>query len=119
MEQSNSLRSIDIIGNEKLKGDIHINILNDFDKEIKAGEYFLIYQNQSAVGLGRAIAPAWEWAGTPGALADFTKNYELISAYESQSGIKAVKKGKQVAGLLGVVNKWHVCIHQTVEKWFK
>ena len=42
MEQSNSLRSIDIIGNEKLKGDIHINILNDFDKEIKAGEYFLV-----------------------------------------------------------------------------
>lgn len=69
MEESNSLRRIDIIGSEKLKGDIHINILHEYDSEIKAGEYFLIYQNQSAVGLGRAIAPAWEWAGTPGALA--------------------------------------------------
>ena len=69
MEKSNSLRRIDITPNEKLKGDIHINILNEYDSEIKAGEYFLIYQNQSAVGLGRAIAPAWEWAGTPGALA--------------------------------------------------
>ena len=69
MEESKSLRTIEIIPEEKLKGDIHINILSDYDKEIKAGEYFLIKQNQTAVGLGRAIAPAWEWSGTPGALA--------------------------------------------------
>ena len=75
-----------LLAMRKLKGDIHINILNDFDKEIKAGEYFLIYQNQSAVGLGRAIAPAWEWAGTRGTSKTSPKIMNWISAYRKPIG---------------------------------
>jgi len=37
--------------------------------DIRVGSDLLVMQDGRPVGLARALAPGWEWAGTPGRLA--------------------------------------------------
>ena len=67
--KNKSLREVIIVDDVNLKGDLHYKIIDSFDSKIKAGDYFLILQGGEYIGLGRAIAPSWEWSGTPGPMA--------------------------------------------------
>lgn len=69
LAEHKSLREVTIVDDVKLKGDLHYKIISSYDSKIKSGDYFLIIQGENHIGLGRAIAPAWEWAGTPGPMA--------------------------------------------------
>jgi len=51
------------------KGDLHRGIVEEIEGEVLGGADVLVLQNGVAVGLARALAPGWEWAGTPGRLA--------------------------------------------------
>ena len=51
------------------KGDIHVGIVQDVVGDVRVGSDLLVLQNERAIGLARALAPGWEWAGTPGRLA--------------------------------------------------
>ena len=51
------------------KGDLHRGIVEAIEGEVLGGADVLVLQNGVAVGLARALAPGWEWAGTPGRLA--------------------------------------------------
>ncbi|MGB0151247.1 MAG: DUF5591 domain-containing protein [Candidatus Poseidoniaceae archaeon] len=51
------------------KGDIHVGIVQDVVGDVRVGSDLLVMQNGQAIGLARALAPGWEWAGTPGRLA--------------------------------------------------
>ncbi len=51
------------------KGDVHAGIVERVEGEILAGADLLVLQAGKPVGLARAIAPGWEWSGTPGRLA--------------------------------------------------
>lgn len=53
----------------KWKGDLHLGIIDSFDKNIRRGQDVLVMQDGEPVGSARALAPGWEWAGTPGRLA--------------------------------------------------
>lgn len=58
------------LGSEiKWKGDLHLGIIDSYDRNIRRGQDLMILQNGQPVGLGRSLAPGWEWAGTPGRLA--------------------------------------------------
>jgi archaeosine-15-forming tRNA-guanine transglycosylase len=43
--------------------------VTSFDAEIRAGDDLRVLQNGACIGLARAVAPGWEWGGTPGMLA--------------------------------------------------
>jgi len=55
--------------NIKWKGDLHLGIIDSYDKNILLGQDVLVLQGDEPVGLARSLAPGWEWAGTPGRLA--------------------------------------------------
>ena len=53
----------------KWKGDLHLGIIETYDKKIRRGQDLLVVQDGQPVGLARSLAPGWEWANTPGRLA--------------------------------------------------
>ena len=65
----NILPKVRLHSNIKWKGDLHVGIVESFDHNIRRGQDVLVLQDEEAVGLARALAPGWEWAGTPGRLA--------------------------------------------------
>ena len=46
-----------------------MGIVQDVVGDVRVGSDLLVMQNGQAIGLARALAPGWEWAGTPGRLA--------------------------------------------------
>jgi archaeosine synthase alpha-subunit len=69
LDRENSLKRITLKAGIKWKGDVNLTILDSYDKTIKSGEDLLVMQEAQCIGLARAQAPAWEWAGAPGRLA--------------------------------------------------
>jgi predicted RNA-binding protein len=69
LDRENSLKRITLKAGIKWKGDVNLTILESYDKTIKSGEDLLVMQDAQCIGLARAQAPAWEWAGAPGRLA--------------------------------------------------
>jgi archaeosine synthase len=69
LDETNTLRRLEIHETEKWKGDITLNILKSFDPAIRYGEDILVMQAGKCIGSARALAPAWEWKSTPGRLA--------------------------------------------------
>ncbi len=69
LAQHKSLPEVHINSGVSWKGDIFHQIVKSFDSSIKAGQDLLVMQDGEVIGLARAFAPAWEWAGTPGRLA--------------------------------------------------
>ena len=51
------------------KGDLHRGIVDRVEGEVLGGADVLVLQDDRPVGLARALAPGWEWSGTPGRLA--------------------------------------------------
>ena len=58
------------------KGDIHVGIVQDVVGDVRVGSDLLVMQNGQAIGLARALAPGWEWAGTPGGSPKRTSVFE-------------------------------------------
>ena len=69
LSESNILPRVTLRSDIKWKGDLHLGIIDAFDQNIRRGQDVLVLQNGEAVGSARALAPGWEWAGTPGRLA--------------------------------------------------
>lgn len=69
LAQHKSLPEVHIKKGISWKGDIFHQIVESYDGKIKAGQDLLVMQEGQVIGLARAFAPAWEWAGTPGRLA--------------------------------------------------
>ena len=51
------------------KGDLHMGIIEQVVGDVRLGADLLVVQNGEPIGLARALAPGWEWSGTPGRLA--------------------------------------------------
>lgn len=51
------------------KGDLHMGIIEQVMGDVRLGSDLVVMQNGQPVGLARALAPGWEWSGTPGRLA--------------------------------------------------
>ena len=69
LSELNILPTVTLRSDIKWKGDLHLGIIDAFDQNIRRGQDVLVLQNGEAVGSARALAPGWEWAGTPGRLA--------------------------------------------------
>ena len=51
------------------KGDIFASIIESYPDGIREGEDILVMQKDVLVGSARAVAPGWEWKGSPGRVA--------------------------------------------------
>ena len=69
LSELNILPTVTLRSDIKWKGDLHLGIIDSFDQNIRRGQDLLVLQDGEAIGSARAIAPGWEWAGTPGRLA--------------------------------------------------
>ena len=69
LSELNILPTVTLRSEIKWKGDLHLGIIDSFDQSIRLGQDVLVLQDGEAVGSARALAPGWEWAGTPGRLA--------------------------------------------------
>ena len=69
LHEHHVLPKVALLSGIKWKGDLHLGIIESFDRNIRRGQDVLVLQDDEPVGLARAIAPGWEWAGTPGRLA--------------------------------------------------
>ena len=67
--EHNILPKVTLRNGIKWKGDLHLGIIDSFDQNIRRGQDVLVLQDGEAVGSARALAPGWEWPGTPGRLA--------------------------------------------------
>ena len=64
-----ALREVHLKEGVNWKGDVFCQHVEQADASIKVGDDLCVYQNGQCIGLARALAPGWEWGGTPGALA--------------------------------------------------
>lgn len=69
LSQHKALREVHIYEDVKWKGDVFFQHIERADAAIKMGDDLAVFQGGQCIGLARALAPGWEWAGTPGALA--------------------------------------------------
>ncbi|HJM55482.1 MAG TPA: DUF5591 domain-containing protein [Poseidonia sp.] len=69
LHDSDALPKIHIKSNLKWKGDVFSNMVKAWDSTIRKGDDLLVIQDENVLGLARAVAPGWEWNGTPGTLA--------------------------------------------------
>ena len=69
LAQHDALPKIHLVAETVWKGDVFSQMVQSYDPMIRCGDDLLVYQNGTVIGLARAIAPGWEWAGTPGTLA--------------------------------------------------
>ena len=51
------------------KGDVFAQLVKKADPTIRMGDDLRVLQGGECIGLARAVAAGWEWAGTPGTLA--------------------------------------------------
>ena len=64
-----ALPTVHLVLGTSWKGDIHVGIVERVEGDIRVGSDLLVMQDGRPAGLARALAPGWEWAGTPGRLA--------------------------------------------------
>lgn len=69
LAQHDALPKIHLVEETVWKGDVFAQMVQSYDPMIRCGDDLLVYQGGVVIGLARAIAPGWEWAGTPGTLA--------------------------------------------------
>ena len=69
LHEHNTLPCVHIKSGIKWKGDLHLGIVESYDKNIRRGQDLMVLQDQTPIGLARSLAPGWEWPGTPGRLA--------------------------------------------------
>ena len=69
LHEHESLPKIHIKTDLKWKGDIFSPMVESYDSNIRKGDDLLVIQDGNVIGLARAVAPGWEWNGTPGTLA--------------------------------------------------
>lgn len=63
------LPQVHLVSDVSWKGDLHVGIVERLEGDVRVGSDLLVMQDGAPVGLARALAPGWEWAGTPGRLA--------------------------------------------------
>jgi len=63
------LPQVHLVSGVSWKGDLHVGIVERLVGDVRVGSDLLVMQDGAPVGLARALAPGWEWAGTPGRLA--------------------------------------------------
>lgn len=51
------------------KGDVFVSILESYPDGIREGDDLLVMQDNILIGSARAVAPFWEWKGSPGRVA--------------------------------------------------
>jgi archaeosine synthase len=69
LEQGAELARVHLVPGVVWKGDLHRAIVERVEGEVLGGADVLVLQEGRPVGLARAMAPGWEWSGTPGRLA--------------------------------------------------
>ncbi len=69
LHEHRSLRCIHLHDDVTWKGDVFSHLVDNVDSGVRTGEDLLVMQGGQPVGLARAVAPGWEWNGTPGTLA--------------------------------------------------
>ena len=69
LDEHKALREVVLRPEVDWKGDVFSQHVERADPTIKAGDDVRVMQAGSCIGLARALAPGWEWSGTPGALA--------------------------------------------------
>ena len=69
LDEHQALRRIVLKPDVKWKGDVFAQHVEWSDPSIRAGDDVRVIQGETCIGLARALAPGWEWSGTPGALA--------------------------------------------------
>ena len=69
LHEHRALAEIELHPEVKWKGDVFAQHVLAFDPSLRKGDDLRVLQNGECVGLARAQAPGWEWAGTPGTLA--------------------------------------------------
>ncbi|MFL2976535.1 MAG: DUF5591 domain-containing protein [Candidatus Thalassarchaeaceae archaeon] len=67
--EGNVLPRIHLIPDVKWKGDIFVSIIESYPEGIREGDDILVMQNSILIGSARAVAPGWEWKGSPGRVA--------------------------------------------------
>jgi len=69
LHEHRSLRCIHLHDDVTWQGDVFSHLVDNVDSGVRTGEDLLVMQGGQPVGLARAVAPGWEWNGTPGTLA--------------------------------------------------
>ena len=64
-----ALREVHLKDDVAWRGDVFAQLVQRADPSIRAGDDVRVIQNGTCIGLARALAHGWEWAGTPGTLA--------------------------------------------------
>lgn len=69
LHEHQALNEIHLHSDVDWKGDVFAQHVATADPRIRAGDDVRVIQNGACIGLARAVAPGWEWNGTPGTLA--------------------------------------------------
>ena len=69
LHEHEALAEVHLHDDVNWKGDVFAQHVASADQRIKAGDDLRVLQNGACIGLARAVAPGWEWNGTPGTLA--------------------------------------------------
>jgi archaeosine synthase len=69
LNEAKALKSIELHDGITWKGDVFSTLVKKADSSIRQGDDLLVMQSGECIGLARAVAPGWEWNGTPGTLA--------------------------------------------------
>ena len=69
LHSNGALREVHLHPEVVWKGDVFAQHVASYDPKICSGDDLRVLQNGDCIGLARALAPGWEWSGTPGMLA--------------------------------------------------
>ena len=69
LDKHKALRELVLKPEVDWKGDVFAQHVEWSDPNIRSGDDLRVMQSGSCIGLARALAPGWEWSGTPGTLA--------------------------------------------------
>ena len=69
LHQHGALKEVHLKDAVDWKGDVFSQMVLHYDPAVRRGDDLRILQAGACIGLARAVAPGWEWGGTPGTLA--------------------------------------------------
>ncbi len=69
LDETNTVPRVYLNDGFKWSGDIFSTNISSFSGSPRAGDEMIVFQEGKLIGSARAIAPAWEWPKSPGALA--------------------------------------------------
>ena len=69
LHEHEALPAVHLKDDVSWRGDVFSQLVSDYDPSIRRGDDLRVLQGGHVVGLARAVAPGWEWGGTPGTLA--------------------------------------------------